>query len=108
MIIGPDSFVLPNCSLMHKPLFLFGSSKTRWQVFGGERREKGSEAVAHVSVARLGNGVAVEDGREWGEGVQLFFVAVVASLPMAPRTAASLCASPLQVPIHGRQGVNVN
>lgn len=105
MIIGPDSFVLPNCSLMHKPLFLFASSKTRWQVFGGERREKGSEAVAHVSAARLGNGVAVRGGG--GDG-QLFFVAVAAWLPVAPRTAPSLCASPLQVPIDGGQGVNVN
>lgn len=28
MIIAPDSFVLPNCSLMHKPLFLLRSTKT--------------------------------------------------------------------------------
>lgn len=88
---------------MHKPLFLFASSKTRWQVFGGERREKGSEAVAHVSVARLGNGVAFE-----GTVGGLFFIAVAAWLPVAPRTAPSLCASPLQVPIDGRPGVNVN
>lgn len=43
MIIPPDSFVLPNCSLMHKPLFLLKSSKTPWN--DGER-EKGGERVS--------------------------------------------------------------
>lgn len=37
MIIAPDSFVLPNCSLMHKPLFLLKSSKTPWK--DGEREK---------------------------------------------------------------------
>lgn len=38
MIIAPDSFVLPNCSLMHKPLFLLRSSKTPWKDGERERR----------------------------------------------------------------------
>lgn len=69
-----------------------------WGRKAGERERGGGTCLRRLSGKRVG-----------GFGGGLFFVAVaVASLPMAPRTAPSLCASPLQVPIHGRQGVNVN